>query len=110
MKTGTYDIEIRRGAAFSLPLTFTDSGGTPIDLTGKIFKAQIRDEPDGPLILDLTVTGTDLDAGKITISATSTNTANLPTGRDSRWDLLDDDGVLWLEGTAHLKTKISRFS
>lgn len=108
MKPGKHNIEIQQGCAFTLPMTFTSSvTGAAIDLTGRSpFVAQVRDDRNSPLLLDLTVTDTDLANGVITLSATAADTAYLPI-RDTRWDIIDATDLMWVRGTATITDKIS---
>ena len=108
MKPGSHNIEIQQGCSFLLPMTFTSSvTGAAIDLTGRSpFVAQVRDDKNSPLLLDLTVTDTDLDGGVITLSATAADTAYLPL-RDTRWDIIDATDQMWVRGVASIVDKIS---
>jgi len=109
MRAGTLPVDnklvIYRGGSGQWQLTFADVSGTPINLTGKTFVAQVRDRTNGPLLLNLTVTGTSLSTGVITISWSATDTANIPI-RESRWGLIDDDDVLWINDVCRLEGKI----
>lgn len=109
MEPGLHNIVIRRGGAFSQQLTFLQKGTTtPVDLTGlNPFKATVRSKSRGPLLLELTVANTDLDAGKITISATAAQTANLRIMSNARWDLIDDVGNHYVEGLCSIKEVIT---
>lgn len=48
MSAGSYNLLIEAGATFNLTVTYTDSGGTPIDLTGYTARMQIRANPADP--------------------------------------------------------------
>jgi hypothetical protein len=109
MTPGTLDIVIRRGGAFSQQLTFLQKGTTtPVDLTGlSPFTAKVRSKSRGPLLIELTVTDTDLDAGKITISAAASATVNLRLTPNARWDLMDATGNHYVEGVCAIKEAIT---
>jgi len=97
---------IYRGGGDSIRLTFTETAtGDPIDLTGRSFVAQVRDRSEGPLLLDMTVTEVDLANGIIELSWLAADTAALPL-RHSRWGVIDDTGVYWIDDACELKPKI----
>ncbi len=103
MKAAYYEIILNRAGAYGETLTFVQTGTSdPIDLTGLApFKAEVRDRSSGPLLLALTVTGTDLENGQISISASAEDTANL-TPHVSKWGLIDSEGTLYLYGAANI--------
>lgn len=108
MKPGTLPtadkLVIYRGTADSTALTFTDTAGDPIDLSGKTFTAQVRKSHPGDVVLEITVANTNLAGGVITLSWTAALTRNLLAG-DYLWGLLDSDDILWIEDTCTIKTK-----
>ena len=96
---------IYRGTAGGKRLTFQSKAtGDPIDLTGRTFTAQIRGKSGSPLILDITVTPTDLENGIVDLSWTAADTDRLPAITAS-WGLIDDVNQLWIEDTVTIKTK-----
>lgn len=104
MTPGTHNLVIYRGAQFALRLTFTDTDTeAALDLTGlSPFIAQIRQRAKAPLILELTVTDTDLANGVIEISATAAQTAPVQPG-DYEWGLRDAQDNPYLEGKVTFK-------
>lgn len=99
MTPGTRNITIYRGAAFHELLSFQQPDGTAVDLTGlSPFVAEIRKSSRAPLILALTVTDTDLENGKITLSATSSETDDLELD-DYAWGLIDNADNLYVFGS-----------
>ena len=84
MKTCGYqlDICIKKGATFTLPITYKDDDGLPIDLTNYTAKMQIRTSPTSTeVIVDLTTENggiiIDADLGLVTIYIDSDTTAAL---------------------------------
>jgi hypothetical protein len=79
MAASTYDITVEQGATFSLVVTWRDSGGALIDLTGYSAKMDIRRSVGGALIKAL-ASGSGITLGgaagtiTITISAVDTGT------------------------------------
>ena len=66
---------------------FVDTLGADIDLTAATCTCIIQDKVDGVTVLTLTATGS---SGKVTITATAAQTANLANGkpeRDCVWSL-----------------------
>jgi hypothetical protein len=73
-----FDIVIKKGAEFSLPLTLEDADGY-VNLTGYTFKAQVRTLPNegGSLLIDLTVNTLSAVSGSIQLYAAASATAAL---------------------------------
>lgn len=110
MSAGRYDIVIEQGAGFRLAITWKDSEGKPVNLTGYTAKAQVRASHKASAAL-LTFTTADASivlggaAGTIVLEADHEATEALARG--GVWDLkLTPPGkepVRLLEGRAALK-------
>lgn len=74
---GALDIRFVHGDEFNMAITFKDSAGTVINLTGYTFNAEI--DVNG-VATQLTVTPIDLTGGKITLNLQETPSAALPPG------------------------------
>lgn len=73
-----YDIQLKKGDAFSEEFNFSDDDGAALDLTGYTFDAHIHKGKHQPeLVVDFTVTETDLANGVITLSLTEDDTKTL---------------------------------
>lgn len=106
MLAGKYDLTIYKGGASDIPLTFVDSNGDPLDLTGlSPFVAKVRDSDTAPTLLTFTVVDTDLQAGQINLTTTAADTASLPI-RDSLWGIADANDVVWVQGVCRIAMKI----
>ena len=69
MPAGIYLIEIEQGASFSMDVTYLDSAGDPVDLTGYSGRGQIRlTAQTATTLASFTVTITDAAAGEVSIS------------------------------------------
>lgn len=104
MVAGIYDITIEQGANFSLPLTWKDENGTPINLTGYFARMQIRQDYDADeaiLSLDSTVGG-----GIVLGGAFGTITISIDAGATA--DLAQTDAVydLELESVSGIVTRL----
>ena len=78
MAATVYNFTLNPGETFSLPLLFKDSTGTAISLTTATVAAQIRDTPGSQnIIAAITCTKDAVTAGKVVLSLTSTQTAQL---------------------------------
>lgn len=91
MPAVTYPITVEQGATYDLQVTWTEPDGTAISLAGYTAHMQIRDDPSGALLIDLTSGGgltvePDGQTGVITIRLGADQTALL-TGRGGRYDL-----------------------
>ena len=72
---GKKNFNVDRRADFPIRLTFKDSTGSAIDLTGYTVAAQVYDESRSTKYADWTVAYTDRANGIIDISLTDTQTA-----------------------------------
>lgn len=83
MPAGKYDITIEQGATFSLVLSWKDSQGNPIDLTGYTAKMDVRRSySSSDTLLSLRTNGEGIQIqelnGKINLSASAELTEKLP--------------------------------
>jgi len=76
-------MDLYRGDSSSMQLQFFDSSNLPLDLTGVIAKAQIRDRPAGNTIIDLVCTVTPPNT--IAVALLADDSKNLPAA--GVWDL-----------------------
>lgn len=88
MKTPSYDIVIKAGATFRLTLKYKDGDGTPIDLTGRTAKADIRKTAGGALIHSIQNADITMNAsGDIVAVISAAVTKTLAPCRDAEYDL-----------------------
>lgn len=75
------DLTITRGDTETLVVTITDGNSTPIDVTGRTYRAQIRSQQDSTTIkASFVCVVTDGAAGKVTCTLSSINSASLSAG------------------------------
>ena len=72
---GKKNFKVDRRADFPIRLTFKDSTGSAINLTGYTVAAQVYDEPRSIKYADWTVVYTDRSNGIVDISLSDTDTA-----------------------------------
>jgi hypothetical protein len=112
MRPARLDIDMYAGDDYSLALTFTDADGVAIDLSGRAYRAQIRETVyDADVALaDLAVDATRLAAGVVTLALARATTAGLP--RSCVWDLeetgVDNKVRTLLAGTVALRRDVTR--
>lgn len=126
MSAGRYDITLEAGATFDLPLRWTDSGGTPVNLSNYSAHMQVREAPGSPVVLNFT---SDLSSsgfiflagpperredganGNVRIFMTAANTSSLSSFA-GRYDLLLTDigesTIRLLEGQFRIEPSITR--
>ena len=81
------DLTITRGDTETLVVTITTDGSTPINITGRTYRAQIRTKKDATAIsASFTCTVTSGSAGQVTCVLSATNSTALPVGL-CFWDL-----------------------
>jgi hypothetical protein len=99
---GKKNFTVQRRADFPLRLTFKDSTGSAINLTGFTVAAQVYDDSRTTKYADFTVTYTNRAGGIVDISLSDTDTANF-TPEILKYDVLLTDGSgnkeYYLEGT-----------
>lgn len=81
MAAGKYNFELEQGATFSRQITWKDSTGTPINLTGYTVTGSIRKSfASNSTIASFTCTNANQGSspGVFTLSLTATQTALLP--------------------------------
>jgi hypothetical protein len=99
---GKKNFTVQRRADFPLRLSFKDSTGSAINLTGFTVAAQVYDDSRTTKYADFTVTYTNRAGGIVDISLSDTDTANF-TPEILKYDVLLTDGSgnkeYYLEGT-----------
>lgn len=76
------NIVIDQGADFSTTITVTDSSGSVTNLTGYTARGQIRKHYTSTTAVSLSFTfGSPRTEGKLTLSLSNTQTANMAAGR-----------------------------
>lgn len=75
------DLTITRGDTETLVVTITSDGTTPINITGRTYRAQIRSAQDATTIkASFTCVVTDAANGQVTATLSATNSAALSSG------------------------------
>lgn len=102
-----YNLSIDAGATFAQEFEYLDSTGAPINLTGYTATFQIRNTPEGALVLQKTPSITILTA-IISLSLSATETAALT--RDAyQWGIELTSGptvIRLIEGYAYVAREI----
>jgi len=101
---GTYNITLYRRNDWSKEFTLKDSTGSVVDLTGYSVASELWTIDRAKKWVDVTTAITDATGGKVTMSLTDTQTADLPD--TSYYDLkltTGDISNLWLQGTVTAK-------
>jgi hypothetical protein len=120
-----YNLEILQGANFSMILTIKDSLDVPIDLTGHVFRGQIRrtvsdTEVQASFVFVLLDQTNILTRGKVSVSLSSeaSRVINLGNQNSIRKTIVQmpydiesifmTDVTRWLEGLVNLSPEITR--
>lgn len=116
MAAGIKNIYIEQGATYRLNITWKDSGGTPIDLTGYTARMQVRHSyKSDTVLLNFTTENGAITlggaAGTITIVGLATLTEDVPA-KAGVWDLelVDGDGNVTrlLQGAVEVSPEVTR--
>ena len=92
---GEASVVITRGDTTTLVVTLTTNGTNPIDITGRIYEAQVRNDTEDSLPeVTFVRTLTTPASGVLTCVLSSSQTATLEPG-NHRWDLQENaSGVI----------------
>ena len=105
------DLTLVRGDTETLVVTMTTDGTTPINLSGRTYRAQIRQAQDSRTIkASFTCTVTDASNGVITCVLSAADSATLPVGLGF-WDLEENaSGVITtvMSGTVTVLADVTR--
>jgi hypothetical protein len=105
------DLTLVRGDTETIVVTMTTDGSTPIDITGRTYRAQIRQAQDSRTIkASFVCTVTDGVNGVVTLVLSSTDSATLPVGLGF-WDLEENaSGVVTtvLSGNVVINADVTR--
>jgi len=123
MSAGKLDILIEQGASFELQMTLKDENGDPIDLTGHVFKGQVRKTYSETTVLaemSFVLADQGTDPGKVTASLSDTLTSAIPVDEASGPDrplskyIYDIESgyagkrYRWLQGSASVSPEVTR--
>jgi len=110
-KPAIQNLTMVRGDTESIVVTMLSSSNTPIDITGRTYRAQIRTTKDATIIDgSFTCTITNGPAGEVTCSMSAGSTASLAAGTHY-WDLEETSaGVVStvLAGTVTVLADVTR--
>lgn len=105
------NLSMTRGDTESVVLTMTSNGTTPINITGRTYRAQIRATKDSSTIAaSFACTVTDGAAGEVTCVLTANQTSALTPGTQY-WDLEETNaGVVStiVAGTVNVLADVTR--
>lgn len=105
------DLTITRGDTETIVVTITSDGSTPINVTGRTYRAQIRSSQDSTTIkASFTCVVTSGANGEVTCTLSATDSATLPVG-NAYWDLEENaSGVITtiLSGTVTVLADVTR--
>lgn len=111
----TFDIVIKQGATWTLPLNYLESDETAVDITGWTARMQVRRDAESEIVVELSTTNgkitlSEPTEGELTLKLTATETTDLDPGT-YRYDLeLVDGSEVYriLEGTVTITEQITR--
>lgn len=110
---GDAPLTLYRGDTRVWTVAFTDDDDVALDLSGRVWVAQIKDDKDrtNAAVASITVDDTDSATGSLTLTLSAGEAAALGNdGTTLYWDLQSDDsGVVqtWLAGKVKVKGDVS---
>jgi len=107
----TYDIVVLQNATFRLELTVTQSGGTPINLSGYTIDSDICGVLDHSIVASFTPTITNAASGVFQLELSPATTSGIETGL-YKYDVSatagSGDRYYWLKGACTVSGTCSR--
>ena len=121
LAAGEFDLYIDQGATYSLTVSLKDSLDAAIDLTGHVFRGQIRDSISGSVVASLSfqIQSPETDGVVVvTLPADVSSSIELPENlgvqrRPAKfvYDIESVSGsavVRWLEGVVYISPEVTR--
>lgn len=121
MSAGKLDITVEQGASFSLPITFTNSDGTPLDVSAWVFTGQIRATYSSATSIQALAFVDGVSTNVVIAGITAANTALIPVNPTTSFEitptlycydidaLLPDTTVMRvLQGAALISPRVTR--
>lgn len=105
------NIFIDQGSKFSVPVDLTNADGSPTNLTGYTFRAQIRKSYYSLTAVDFTAEADEPLSGQIVLSLTSAQSRALKPGRyvyDVEMIDAEEEGTRVVEGILTVNPAVSR--
>lgn len=107
----TQNLTITRGDTEIVVVNITSDGSTPIDITGRTYRSQIRRTKDsGTIAAPLNCTVTNAAQGQVQVVLSAGDSATLPTGT-CFWDFEETNGSVVttiLAGTVTVLADVTR--
>lgn len=107
----TYDIVVLQNATYRMQLTVTQSGGTPINLSGYTIDSDICGVLDDSIVASFTPTITNAASGVFELELAPTTTSGIETGL-YKYDVSatagSGDRYYWLKGACTVSGTCSR--
>tara|TARA_R110000851_G_scaffold143173_1_gene282061 strand:- start:4813 stop:5163 length:351 start_codon:yes stop_codon:yes gene_type:complete len=115
MSAQKYDFKVDVGSTTTIPLRFTDSSGTALDMSGYTFEMQCRQTPSSETVLFEVSSsdGIDMSAAAtgwvtITISKTKTSAVAVRTGVYDLERTLGAETVRVIQGNVSFSPEVTR--
>ena len=91
MAAAKHNLIVSRGEDFSFTLTVQDSGGSPVNITGDTFTAEIRRNGGKPLVASFSCVITDAANGVLVATLPQSETLKLDGNVNYKWDMFRTD-------------------
>lgn len=91
MAAAKHNLIVSRGEDFSFTLTVQDSGGSPVNITGDTFTAEIRRNGGKPLVASFSCVITDAASGVLVATLPQSETLKLDGNVNYKWDMFRTD-------------------
>lgn len=109
MSAPILNIVIEKNASFTMLVTVQGTNEVPIDISDYIIESQIREYPDSDIVQSFSITITDGQNGKFTLSLTPEQTLDLPS-KNMVYDVLVTTGeskFRYLQGNVTVSSAVT---
>lgn len=86
MAAAKHNLIVSKGEDFSFTLTISESG-SPVDVDGETFKAEIRRASGKPLVASFTCVVSDGPQGEVTVTLPRSESLKLDANTTYKWDI-----------------------
>lgn len=113
MAAAKHNLIVSRGEDYSFTLTISESG-SPVDVDGETFKAEIRRASGKPLVASFTCVVSDGPQGEVTVTLPRLESLKLDANTTYKWDIFrvqtDDTSTCLIKGDLRVEGDVTDIS
>ena len=113
MAAAKHNLIVSRGEDYSFTLTISESG-SPVDVDGETFKAEIRRASGKPLVASFTCVVSDGPQGEVTVTLPRSESLKLDANTTYKWDIFrvktDETSTCLIRGDLRVEGDVTDIS